>query len=245
MTEIIKMDLYRFFRSASTWIILFVDILLAFFSVILVSTNTSILIYSNAGELLAAQMNGGVIMLLCSLAVLIFVSAKYKNGFIKNIANQLPWREMLVFSEIIVVFVVCALHFFIYSFCTIIAGAIFLGNMFMDFSFFAIMKLLIVQFILHWGFCCLVLLFYMLTNSITFTVVTGFLISFKILNVLYMLIERVTDFNISQFMLDSNIFQIGMYSLKPIYTRATIVGLIFLLAEIVLLCMVMHKKEIK
>lgn len=188
---------------------------------------------------------GGMIMLLCSLAVLIFVSAKYKNGFIKNIANQLPWREMLVFSEIIVVFVVCALHFFIYSFCTIIAGAIFLGNMFMDFSFFAIMKLLIVQFILHWGFCCLVLLFYMLTNSITFTVVTGFLISFKILNVLYMLIERVTDFNISQFMLDSNIFQIGMYSLKPIYTRATIVGLIFLLAEIVLLCMVMHKKEIK
>lgn len=245
MTEIIKMDLYRFFRSASTWIILFVDILLAFFSVILVSTNTSILIYSNAGELLAAQMNGGMIMLLCSLAVLIFVSAKYKNGFIKNIANQLPWREMLVFSEIIVVFVVCALHFFIYSFCTIIAGAIFLGNMFMDFSFFAIMKLLIVQFILHWAFCCLVLLFYMLTNSITFTVVTGFLISFKILNVLYMLIERVTDFNISQFMLDSNIFQIGMYSLKPIYTRATIVGLIFLLAEIVLLCMVMHKKEIK
>lgn len=245
MTEIIKMDLYRFFRSASTWIILFVDILLAFFCVILVSTNTSILIYSNAGELLAAQMNGGMIMLLCSLAVLIFVSAKYKNGFIKNIANQLPWREMLVFSEIIVVFVVCALHFFIYSFCTIIAGAIFLGNMFMDFSFFAIMKLLIVQFILHWAFCCLVLLFYMLTNSITFTVVTGFLISFKILNVLYMLIERVTDFNISQFMLDSNIFQIGMYSLKPIYTRATIVGLIFLLAEIVLLCMVMHKKEIK
>lgn len=67
MTEIIKMDLYRFFRSASTWIILFVDILLAFFSVILVSTNTSILIYSNAGELLAAQMNGGMIMLLCSL----------------------------------------------------------------------------------------------------------------------------------------------------------------------------------
>lgn len=245
MTKIIKMDLYRFFRSASTWIILFVDILLAFFSVILVSTNTSILIYSNAGELLAAQMNGGMIMLLCSLAVLIFVSAKYKNGFIKNIANQLPWREMLVFSEIIVAFVVCALHFFIYSFCTITAGAIFLGNMFMDFSFFAIMKLLIVQFILHWGFCCLVLLFYMLTNSTTFTVVTGFLISFKILNVLYMLIERVTDFNISQFMLDSNIFQIGMYSLKPIYTRATIVGLIFLLAEIVLLCMVMHKKEIK
>lgn len=245
MTKMIKMDLYRFFRSASTWIILFVDILLAFFSVMLVSANTSIQIYSNAGELLAAQMNGGMIMILCSIAVIIFVSAKYKNGFIKNIANQLPRREMLVFPEIIVAFVACALHFFIYSFCTITAGAVFFGNTFIDFSFFAIMKLLIVQFILHWGFCCLILLFYMLTSSTTFSVVIGILIPFKILNVLYVLIERFTHFNISQFMLDSNIFQIGMYSLKSIYTRATIVGLIFLLAEIVLLCMVMHKKEIK
>ena len=29
-------------------------------------------------------------MILCAVAVIIFVSAKYKNGFIKNIANQLP-----------------------------------------------------------------------------------------------------------------------------------------------------------
>ena len=85
----------------------------------------------------------------------------------------------------------------------------------------------------------------MLTSSTTFSVVIGILIPFKILNVLYVLIERFTHFNINQSMLDSNIFQIGMYSLKSIYTRAAIVGLIFLLAEIVLLCMVMRKKEIK
>ncbi len=37
----------------------------------------------------------------------------------------------------------------------------------------------------------------------------------------------------------------GMYSAKPVYTRAIIEVLIFLLAEIILLCMVMGKKEIK
>lgn len=67
----------------------------------LVSTNKSIQIYSNAGELLAAQINGGMIMILCAVAVIIFVSAKYKNGFIKNIANQFPRRELLVLPEII------------------------------------------------------------------------------------------------------------------------------------------------
>ena len=75
--------------------------------------------------------------------------------------------------------------------------------------------------------------------------VIGLLISFKILNIFYALVERFTHFNIAQYMLDANIFQIGMESTKPIYTRAVMVGLIFLLAEIALLCVVMHKKDIK
>ena len=245
MTKMIKMDLYRFFRSASTWTILFADIMLAFLSVMLVSTNKSIQIYSNVGELLAAQINGGMIMILCTVAVIIFVSGKYKNGFIKNIANQLPRREMLVLPEIIVSFAACALYFFVYSICTIIAGAVFFGNTFIDVSFFAIIKLLIVQFILHWAFCCLLLLFYIPTSSTTFTVAAGLFMAFKILNGLYVLIERFTHFNVNQFMLDSNIFQIGLYSEKSVYARAIVIGLIFLLSEIVLLCMVMSKKEIK
>lgn len=245
MTKMIKMDLYRFFRSASTWIILFAAATLAFLSVMLVSTNTSIQPYSNAGELLAAQINGGMLMVLCAVAVIIFESAKYKNGFIKNIANQLSRRELLAFSEIIVSSVACALYFFAYSICTIAAGAVFFGNTFITFSFFDIIKLLVVQFVLHWGFCCLLLLFYMLTNSTTAAMVIGLLISFKILNILYILVERFTHFNIGQYMLDANIFQIGMASTNPIYIRAVIVGLIFLLVEIVLLCMVMRRKDIK
>ena len=57
--------------------------------------------------------------------------------------------------------------------------------------------------------------------------------------------EVLVHFNVNQFMLDSNIFQIGMYSAKSVYARAIVIGLIFLLSEIVLLCMVMSKKEIK
>lgn len=245
MTKMIKMDLYRFFRSASTWIILFAAATLAFLSVMLVSTNTSIQPYSNAGELLAAQINGGMLMVLCAVAVIIFESAKYKNGFIKNIANQLSRRELLAFPEIIVSSVACALYFFAYSICTIAAGAVFFGNTFITFSFLDIIKLLVVQFVLHWGFCCLLLLFYILTNSTTAAMVIGLLISFKILNIFYILVERFTHFNIGQYMLDANIFQIGMASTNPIYIRAVIVGLIFLLVEIVLLCMVMRRKDIK
>lgn len=90
MAKMIKMDLYRFFRSVSTWIILFAIAALAFLSVILVSMNTTLQSYSNAGELLAAQINGGTLMTLCAIAVILFVSTKYKNGFIKILLISYP-----------------------------------------------------------------------------------------------------------------------------------------------------------
>ena len=249
MTKMIKMDLYRFFRSTSTWISLLTTVILAFLMVMLVhttiNTTAASVRISNAGELLTVQINSGVPMALCAVAVIIFVSTKYKNGFIKNVANQLPQRELLVIPEIIVAFAGCALYFFAYSICTIITGKLLLGNTFISFPFFAIMKLMMVQFILHWSFCCLLLLIFMLTNSTTFTVATGLLIAFKILNILYALVERITSLNIEQYMLDANIFQLEMESTIAAYIRATIVGLIFLLAEIALLCMIMRKKDIR
>ena len=249
MTNMIKMDLYRFFRSTSTWISLFAAIILAFLMAALVHTtiNTTAapVRISNAGELLAVQINSGVPMALCAVSVIIFVSAKYKNGFIKSIADQLPRRELLIIPEIIVTFAACALYFFAYSICTIAVGKLFWGNTFITFSLFAIMKLLVVQFILHQSFCCLLLLIYMLTNSTAFTMAAGLLIAFKILTIFYTLVERFTRFNIELYMLDSNIFQIGMESTERAYTRATIVGLVFLLAEIILLCIVMHQKDIR
>ena len=248
MTNMVKMDLYRFFRSTSTWISLLTAVILAFLMVMLVhttiNTTAASVRISNAGELLTVQINSGVPMALCAVAVIIFVSAKYKNGFIKNIANQLSRHELLVVPEIIVTFAACALYFFAYSICTIAAGKLFFGNTFITFPFFAIMKLLIVQFILHWSFCCLLLLIYMLTNSTAFTMAAGLLITFKILNVFYALVEQFTSFNIEQYMLDANIFQLGMESAAVAYIRATIVGLIFLLAEIALLYIVMYKKDI-
>ena len=98
-------------------------------------------------------------------------------------------------------FVTCTLHYFAYSLCMITAGAIILGNTFIDYSFFTIIKLLIAPFILHCAFYCLMLLFYILPNSTTFTVIAELLITFKIPNDVYVLIERFTHFNINLFML--------------------------------------------
>ena len=249
MLKMIKMDLYRFFHSMSIWITLFADIVLAVLSIILVYTmannSASIQIYSDVGTLLAAQINGGIMMILCTVSVTIFVNAKYKGGFIKNIANYLFHREMLIISDVIMLALVCALHFFVYSACTIGAWEAILGNAFISFPVYAIMRLLIIQFVLHWSFCCLLLLCYMLTNSATFTIAAGILISFKILNIIYVLVRHFTNWNLAKYMLDYNIFQVGIESTESTYTRTAVVGVVFLLVEIMLSCFVMSKKDIK
>ena len=141
--------------------------------------------------------------------------------------------------------VVCALHFLVYSACTIGAWEAILGNTFIAFPAYAIMKLLIIQFVLHWSFCCLLLFFYILTSSATLIITAGILISFKILNIIYALVGCFTNFNLGQYMLDYNVFQIGMESTKSAYTRGAVVGVVFLLVEIMLSCFVMSKKDIK
>lgn len=247
MLNIINMELYRFFRSSSTWKILIADVVVAVLSVILVYTmkdNTSITIYSNADELLTAQINGGILMMLCAIFVIMFVSAEYKDGFIKNIAGQLPCRGMLIFPKVSVIAVACALYFSVFFGCIIAVGAIVFGNSFIVFSAPAIIKLVTVQIILHWGFGCLMLFFYILTESVMSCMVIGILMTFKIMNILYILIERLFDFKIAQYMLDFNIFQLGTEDEASAYVRAVLVGIIFIFAEAVLSTLVIEKKDI-
>lgn len=248
MLNMVKMELYRFFRSPSTWKLLAVDMLLPVLSVVLVyatKDNVSVTIYSNAGELLAAQINGGILMLLCAIFVVVFVSAEYKDGFIKNIAGQLPYRGMLVFPEVIVTAVACALYSFVYSGCIVAAGAVVFGNTFIAVPVPTIMELLAVQLILHWGFGCLILFFYILAESAVFAMVAGTLISFNVLNIVYTFVGRFSHFEIAQYMLDYNIFRVKIESVASTYVRAVFVGLIFVLAGTILSSVVVQKKDIR
>lgn len=115
---------------------------------------------------------------------------------------------------------------------------------FIVFSAPAIIKLVTVQIILHWGFGCLMLFFYILTESVMSCMVIGILMTFKIMNILYILIERLFDFKIAQYMLDFNIFQLGTEDEASAYVRAVLVGIIFVLAEAVLSTLVIEKKDI-
>ena len=247
MLNMIKMELYRFFRSSSTWKILIADAAIAVLSVILVYTmkdNTSITVYSNAGEMLTAQINGGMLMIVCAVFVIVFVSAEYRDGFIKNIAGCLPCRGMLILSEAVVIAAACVLYLSAFFGCIMVVGAIAFENSFIAVSASAIIKLLTVQIILHWGFGCLILLFYILSQSTMLSMGIGILMAYKILNILYTLIERFFNYKIDRYMLDFNIFQLGIKAEVSMYARAALVGITSVIIEIALSILVIQKKDI-
>lgn len=134
MLNLIKMDLYRMFRSVSTWVILIFTVGIAVFCVTMANMDVDAMaedpqyaqesaeeiaagnaasdtdmsnadrqigIYAesdpawvsgeiDAGELISTQMTSGMLTLLCVIFAAIFGSAEQKNGYIKNIAGQLP-----------------------------------------------------------------------------------------------------------------------------------------------------------
>lgn len=187
---------------------------------------------------------------LCKCSCTVKKQKRLKNGLTVNLVDTLYFGsnddlQQEVQPMLKMIKMDLCMHFFVYSVCTIGAWEAFWGNAFISASVSAIMRLLIIQFILHWSFCCLLLLFYMLTSNAIFTIAAGILISFKILNILYALVGRFTNFDLAQYMLDYNIFQTGLESTKLAYTRTAIVGVVFLLIEIMLSCLVMSKKDIK
>lgn len=55
------------------------------------------------GDLISVEMQSGLMAILCVIFAALFANADQKNGFIKNIAGQFPWRGKLILSKFIAI----------------------------------------------------------------------------------------------------------------------------------------------
>ena len=229
MLHLIKMDLYRLFHSLSTWIIMVVSMMFAVLSVVLIYTETAsgmaVKLYSNVEELLSAQLSGGILMIFCTIFVTVFVSAEFKNGYLKNFAGQLPYRGMLILSKALAIAIGLLLYFFTYAGSVAIAGKLFFGDALAIMSVPDIIKLLAVQYAFHCGFGYIVLFFYLLRRSTVFSILAGIFASFGIA--------------------EASAFHIGRGASLSAYMQVVVVGFVFAVVGIVFSVCVIEKRDIK
>lgn len=204
------------------------------------------------GDLVGMELQSGLTSILCVIFVALFANADQKNGFIKNIAGQFPRRGQLVFSK----FVAIAVHIFVllvvFSAVTAAFGYIFWGDKVYLASLLPFIKVLVVQYLLHLGLSTLMMFLTILTHSAAFGMTTGILICSGMTAFLYSGINQIVanlrpgwNFDISNYMLESNMRMIDVSAVSDTLLRGAIVGIVFLIVSLALAMMTMKKRDVR
>lgn len=273
MFNLIKMDLRRLTRTKSFWIMIAVAVLLAGFSVYMTDYTRELQqdIYAESGGVffsvesqpwLVGKLNftdlvnidaaGLSLTLLCAIFVPLFVNAEQKNGYIKNIAGQLPNRSALVLSKLVAVAVQVFVLFTVYFLSMAIAGKLFLADDLYFGSFGGFAKLIGIHYLLHLGFAAMIMALTIFVRGSGLGMTFGILCSTPLTGSIYKLINiPLHKCGISEkFSIGDYVIEQCIQAVKPDLagddlTRVLVVGVVFLVVSTVAAMVVMRKRDVK
>lgn len=144
----------------------------------------------DAGELLMSELSSCLLVVFVAIFVPLFVNAEQKKGYIKNIAGQIPRREMLAFSKLPAVAIQVLILFAVFCAAQFGSSAIFFRGRLVFTDPGAFMGALGVQYVLHAAWGCLIALFTMATRSTAFAMTTGILLASGIFELVVRYLNR-------------------------------------------------------
>lgn len=143
-----------------------------------------------AGDMLISELNSCLLVVFIAIFVPLFVNAEQKKGYVKNIAGQIPRREMLALSKLPAVAVQVLILFAVFCITHLAAGAIFFRGRLIFESPGALAGALGMQYVLHVAWGCVIALFTMATRSTAFAMTTGILLASGIFQMIAGLLNR-------------------------------------------------------
>ncbi len=274
MLNLIKMDIRRFFRSKSLYIIIAICMALCLFNTISmekmnmtlgIGVQVEVKNLSNMDDLsniipkiektVAYQFEnackGAHISLLVSIFTTIFVMAEQKNGFLKNIAGQKKFRGSIIISKMVISALFIAILFAVNIGFTSILQAIVFGNNFdtgFNSEFFRNAGL---QYLAHFALSILVILLCTWTRSSSLTMTLSTLLSINVFSIIYILINiiisklDIKDFDISKYTIMNCIQSTTGTMVAEDVTRIIVVSLIYTAIYGFLSVLLMQKRDVK
>ena len=201
---------------------------------------------------ISMEVQSGLTAMLCVIFAALFANADQKNGYIKNIAGQFPRRGKLILSKFIAIAVQIFLILFVFVAVIAISSFIFWGDRVVMESWMPLAKALGVQYLLHLGMAVLTMFLSVLTRSTAFSTTAGILICFGLTVYLYIGINKVVsnikpswNFDINNYVLESNMKIIGTGTASNVLLRGAVVGIVFVVIFVALAMVAMEKRDVR
>lgn len=273
MLNLVKMDMYRLVRMKSFWIMIAVTVLLACLSVFLtdyalnlqndVSMESGAIIFDMAGmageitkidvtDFVNTDLAGLNLLILCVIFGSLFVNGEQKNGFVKNIAGQLPNRGLLVLSKLVAVAVQVTVIFAAYILTMTVLGKVLWADKLVLDSFGDLAKVIGIHYLLHFAMAVLVSGLTLMLRGSGLSMTFGIICSTGAAQLIYRLVNILLhkcgvseSFDIADFALESCIHAVTPGLQGGDLTRMLAVGIGFILVSTLGAILVMQKRDIR
>lgn len=202
--------------------------------------------------LLETQLASGFFMIVSLIFVSIFVHADQKNGYIKNIAGQIPYKWMTVISKAVAVMVQLLLQFIIMAVSMYIGGKIAFGEQLVWGNTVELGKVLGGQYILHLGFAYLILGLCIVFKSVSLSMTLGILLSCKVVTLAYFGINQLVEsvlkiegFDIGKYAIEMNVSSYSIAANGEDMVHMLVTGMFYALITLTLTAVVMQKRDVR
>ena len=256
MANLIRMDLYRMRKAKGFKVCL----LLAFlFS--LLSTPATRLLFS-LGEIFGADVDlfpkqsnfsdiiksqpGGIGVMLCLISVCGFFYADVENGYVKNIAGQMPRKGFTVLSKFVSAIPHCLLFMLV---CVVgdLIGTLLFQRIVFDAGIADSLRIFVLRLLLIESLCAILLLFTAVIQSKSLGTTFAVLFGMNLLSLVYYGIDKGLDkiftkknFSIGDYMPDELLNEPDPKTLKALLVSAVVIC-VFLYLSI----RIFDKKDVK
>lgn len=205
----------------------------------------------SADEYISTMLDQGALMLFVGIFVAFFITAEYKNGYIKNLASHLKSRNAYIFVKAIILSIFTLVFLVIYVLLTLGMGKILYQNT-LELTFNAhFTKYLLTQLVMHFGFSMLVMLVAIQARSLSLPIIytviasTGFSANIYALlsSVLKKILPLADSFDLGNYLVDARIIQFSLDQ-TDIFNQGLIVGIIFFFVCLILSMLLFSKRDI-
>lgn len=237
MMNLFKMEFTRFFTNKIMYILLVVFMAFQVFGIFMSKQYEQPV----EGQMLISSMNESQfiqfmlsqtpswVMIYITVFSVYFYMSEYNSGFYKNYISMQNARTYSVISKIIVVGQFTLLMFIVMIIADLIGRGIFFNNHTIgDAGYF--IKLLFVQFLLHWAFSIVILCITMIIKSMIASLVIGFVLLLNVFGMVVGALEAlVGNTNLSSYFLVNTIANIKDFNHANDVIHVLIVAIIYIL----------------
>lgn len=252
MINIVKMDIYRLFKTKALYIIgvVFVGlvILLTYFSYELgdaegIDTNLKIYVdYTMSFTIM-------VYTVVIAVFSVLFTTAESSSGYIKNIGGQISARSILILSKAAALLLYTIVMFVIYFIVQMIANKAFFGYIEFRGEAREFTEYAAIQILLHFALALLCMMAAVIIRkngiAMTIAVILGLRITGNFYEGINMLFDSFDGFDISKYLLIGNMNSLLLAEdISSVAGGAIIVGVCFAAVSLLVSCLFFEKRDI-